>query len=178
MTRHQKNEAHGVRGREDAIGSATARGGENRAGTRAVRTNRSSFELPRRSRPGTRDREPRSPPPGVPESPPEHARVSAPPQRACLKWRAARPTLPSRLSGRDAARLRETRRLPGAQYLKYKAAMAILVSGETSQRFLRARSGRGVSGASRPLTALAIFAILLLRFAAARALVGAQASGG
>ena len=49
MTRHQKNEADGVRGREDAIGSATARGGENRAGTRAVRTHRSSFELPRRS---------------------------------------------------------------------------------------------------------------------------------
>ena len=70
MTRHQKkNEADGVRGREDAIGSATARGGENRAGTRAVRTNRSSFELPRRSRPGTRDREHRSPPPGVPENP-------------------------------------------------------------------------------------------------------------
>ena len=45
------------------------------------------------------------------KTPPEHARVSAPPGRACLKWRAARPDPPLfRLAGRDAARLREPRR--------------------------------------------------------------------
>jgi hypothetical protein len=45
------------------------------------------------------------------KTPPEHARVSAPPGRACLKWRAARPDPPLfRLVGRDAARLREPRR--------------------------------------------------------------------
>ena len=45
------------------------------------------------------------------KTPPEHARVSAPPGRACLKWRAARPDPPLfRLAGRDAARLRELRR--------------------------------------------------------------------
>ena len=45
------------------------------------------------------------------KTPPEHARVSAPPGRACLKWRAARTDPPLfRLAGRDAARLREPRR--------------------------------------------------------------------
>ena len=110
MTRHQKNEAHGVRGREDAIGSATARGGENRAGTRAVRTNRSSFELPRRSRPGTRDREHRSPPPGVPENPTgTRARFGTAGTRVFKMARGSTGPSPLRLAGRDAARLREPR---------------------------------------------------------------------
>ena len=111
MTRHQKNEADGVRGREDAIGSATARGGENRAGrARFGRIGRPSSFRDGRDRGRaieSIDRRLRA----CRKTPPERARFGTAGTRVFYKMaRGSTGPSPFRLAGRDAARLREPRR--------------------------------------------------------------------